>query len=85
MAAARVILPACLGRLLRSEMERCIEEANLGTVDTMVAKRYFIDKWPQIEIAAELGWNRWTVYDHLKLIKKQIENAAERLGLINPT
>lgn len=81
MAAARIILPACLDCLLRSEMELCIEEANLGTIDTLVAKRYLIDKWPQIEIAAELGWNRCTVSEHVSLILKKVQKTACKLNL----
>ena len=55
MAAARFTMPACLDCLLRSEMERIIEEANLGTVNTLVAKRYLIDQWPQIRVLIKRG------------------------------
>ena len=51
---SRVSLPEYLEPLLKSEMEHCIEQANLGRYDTMIAKRYLIDQWAQIEIAAEL-------------------------------
>jgi len=81
MAAARVSLPACLDCLLRSEMERTIEEANLGTVNTLVAKRYLIDQWPQIEIAAEMGWTRSTVSERIPKILRKVESAARKLGL----
>ena len=81
MAAARVSLPACLDCLLRSEMEKTIEEANLGTVNTLVAKRYLIDQWPQIEIAAEMGWTRSTVSERIPKILRKVESAAKRLGL----
>ena len=43
MSSARVSLPPELEALLRSEMLECIEEANLGHLDTTVAKRYLID------------------------------------------
>ena len=81
MAAARLTLPACLGGLLKSEMERTIDEANLGTVNTLVAKRYLIDQWPQIEIAAELGWNRSTVSERIPKIVEKVEYTAKKLGL----
>lgn len=81
MAAARFTLPACLDCLLRSEMERIIEEANLGTVNTLVAKRYLIDQWPQIEIAAEMGWTRSTVSERMPRILEKVEQAAKKLGL----
>ena len=78
--AARIILPACLDCLLRSEMEKAIDEANLGTTDTLVAKRYLIDHWPQIEIAAEMGWTRSTVSGRVPKILKKVELAAKKLN-----
>ena len=53
--SARVKLPPPLDKLLRSQMETAIREANLGNDDTDIAKRYLIDQIPQIEIAAEFG------------------------------
>lgn len=81
MAAARMTLPACLDCLLKSEMERTIDEANLGTINTLVAKRYLIDQWPQIEIAAEMGWTRSTVSERIPKILRKVESAAKKLGL----
>lgn len=81
MAAARVILPACLDCLLKSEMEKTIDEANLGTIDTLVARRYLIDHWPQIEIAAEMGWTRSTVSGRMPRILKKVEATARKLGM----
>ena len=43
---------------MRSEMETAIREANLGNDDTDIARRYLIDQVPQIDIAAEFGWER---------------------------
>lgn len=87
MSSARVSLPPDLDGLLRSEMLRCIEEANLGQNDTTVAKRYLVDQWPQIEIAAELGWGRTTVSERIPRILKKVRSAALALGIadLNPT
>jgi hypothetical protein len=79
--AARVKLSACLDGLLKSEMERCIEEANLGTQNTLVAKRYLIDRWPQIEIAAEMGWHRSVISERMPGILQRVEAAAKKMGL----
>lgn len=81
MSSARVSLPPDLDGLLRSEMLRCIEEANLGQNDTTVAKRYLIDQWPQIEIAAELGWGRTTVSERIPRILRKVRAAAIALYL----
>ena len=81
MASARVRLPEDLERLSTSQMIRCIEESNLGQKDTMVAKRYLIDQWPQIDIAAELGWGRTTVSERIPRILRKVRLAAEFLGM----
>lgn len=82
MASARVSLPPDLEGLLRSDMLVCIEEANLGQTDTTVAKRYLIDQWAQIDIAAELGLGRTTVSDRIPRILNKVHNAAVVLGKI---
>ena len=81
MSNARVRLPVGLDDLLRSEMELCITQANLGRDDTVIATRYLLDQWPQIEIAAELGWTRSTVSNHIVRIVVKVENTAKRLKL----
>lgn len=75
----RVVLPESLDALLRSEMEAAIDQANLGRDDTFIARRYLIDQWPQIEIAAELGWGRSTVSRRISRIVYKVERAS--LGL----
>ena len=79
MASARVRMPSDLDGLMRSEMLTCIEESNLGLLDTTVAKRYLIDQWPQIEIAAELGWTRSTVSARMPRILKKVQATAHKL------
>ena len=60
-------------------MEACIEQANLGRDDTFIARRYLIDQWPQIDIAAELGWARSTVSKRIPRILRKVERTAEKL------
>lgn len=76
---ARVKLPEPLNKLLRSELETAIYEAALHRDDELIARRYFIEKWAQIDIAAELGWERSTVSHHLKYILPEIIRASNRL------
>lgn len=78
---ARVRLPGSLGQLLRSEMETAISEANLGNSDSLIAKRYFIERVPQIDIAIELDLERSTVSRRLPSITKKVEQTAQRLKL----
>lgn len=79
---ARVRLPGSLGQLLRSEMETAISEANLGNSDSLIAKRYFIEHIPQIDIAIELDMERSTISRRLPAIKRKVEQTAQRLNII---
>lgn len=81
MTSARVRLPEGLEGLLRSKMETCIYEANLGTDDTEIAKRYLLDHWAQIDIAAELGCCRTTVHKRVHWILEKVELTAKELRL----
>lgn len=81
MTSSRYSLPADIDALLKSELVRCIEEACLGEDDTLVATRYLVDKWAQIDIAAELGWTRSTVSAHVPRIVKKVQNTANRLHM----
>lgn len=56
--SAKVKLPDPLDKLLRSQLEKVIEEAAFHTDDELIARRRIIDKWNQIDVAAELGWYR---------------------------
>lgn len=80
--SARVRLPGSLGQLLRSEMETAIFEANLGNSDSLIAKRYFIEQIPQIDIAIELDLERSTISRRMPTIIKKVEQTAQRLKLI---
>ena len=78
--SARVKLPPELADLLRSELIKAIDEAALHRDDDLIARRYIVDKWCQIDIAAELGWRRATVGDHLKHIIPRVEQVARQLN-----
>lgn len=79
MTAARIKLPHSLELLLRDEMERAIEQANLGNFDTLVAKKYLIEQVPQIEIGDELGYDRSVITRRVKRITRKVEQTARRL------
>ena len=77
--SARVKLPPELADLLRSELETAIREAALHRDDELIARRYIVEKCPQVDIAAELGWERSTVSHHLPHIMQEVQRTAERL------
>ena len=78
--SARVRLPGSLGQLLRSEMEEAISEANLGNSDSLIAKRYLIERIPQIDIAIELDLERSTISRRMPSIIERVEKTAQRLS-----
>lgn len=78
--SARVRLPGSLGQLLRSEMETAISEANLGNSDSLIAKRYLLERIPQIDIAIELDLERSTISRRLPSIIDRVEKTAQRLS-----
>lgn len=81
MPSARVRLPDKLETLLRGEMEIAIYQANLGEFDSQVAHKYLIDQIPQIDIAAELGYERSAISKRIQRIMEKVELAAVKLNL----
>lgn len=79
MTAARVKLTPLLERLLTDQMALAIEQANLGTFGTFVAKKYFIEQVPQTEIAEELGYDRTVISRRIKTALPRVEHAAQML------
>ena len=68
-----------LAKLSRSAWEGLIYEANLGDEDSDIARRYFIHKQCQIDIAIDKDIDRKTVYRHIDHARKSIvEVYAER-------
>ena len=77
--SARVKLPEPLGKLLRSQLEKAIYESALHKDDELIAKRRIIDKWDQIDVAAELGWYRGAVSTHEKYVFQRVADVAKSL------
>ncbi len=79
--SARVKLPPELADLLRSELETAIREAALHRDDELIARRYIVEKWAQMDIAVELGWDRSTVSHHLAYIIEEVKRVAGKLNM----
>lgn len=76
---ARYKLPAELDKLLTSQMELAIDEANLGQLNRQIARRYLLDHAAQIDIAAEVGYDRSVISRRLKDITLRVMHAASKL------
>ena len=79
--SARVHLPEPLDKLLRSQLETAIYESALHRDDELIAQRYIVEKWAQMDIAVELGWDRSTVSHHLAYIIEEVKRVAGRLNM----
>ena len=83
MTASRSKLPHSLELLLRVEVEQAIEQANLGTFDTFVAKKYLIEQVPLADIAAEVGYDRSAIGKRIPAILTKVERTAGRMFPVN--
>lgn len=82
MARARMNLPGCLNQLMYSELKRAVYESALDVEDTSIAIKYIIEKIPQVDIAAETGYERSTVSRRIKRILPKVANTAIKLNLV---
>lgn len=69
-----------LGSMTRSVAERVIYEANLGAEDTKIARMYYIERLPQIEIAAEMQMDRKTISERLRWINARMKAVWQGTG-----
>ncbi len=77
---ARMTLPPELERMTRQGMETVIREANLGREDTQIAKLYYVDKLPQVDVATELYLGRATVQRRLPDILRRMQRTSRLLN-----
>ena len=76
---ARCKLPPELGDLMRKDMETVIHQANLGREDEQIARLYFVDKLPQVDVATELYLGRATVQRRLPSIVARMKDTSSKL------
>lgn len=77
---ARMTLPPELEHMTRQGMETVIREANLGREDTQIAKLYYVDKLPQVDVATELYLGRATVQRRLPDILRRMQRTSRLLN-----
>ena len=65
-----------LDRLTRTEIEKVLYEANLGTENEKIERLYFVEKLPQLDIGMELMLDRKTVGVRLKEIEEKMLRAV---------
>lgn len=81
MAKARAYIPESLSGLLSDDWEEVIAQANLGKEDTRIAKMYYLDLVPQVDIGEAIGLDRTTVSKRLSGILAKLERTARKMNL----
>lgn len=76
---ARFSLPPALGGLTTAEMQRVIRQANVGAENEKIAQLYFVERRPQVDVAAELYLGRATVQRRIPEIQRRMERASEKI------
>lgn len=64
---------------MRKDMESVIYQSNLGREDERIARLYFVDKLPQVDVATELYLGRATVQRRLPEIMKRMKDTSSKL------
>lgn len=76
---ARFSLPPALGGLTTAEMQRVIRQANVGVENEKIAELYFVERRPQVDVAAELYLGRATVQRRIPEILNRMEKTSKRI------
>ena len=76
---ARFSLPPALGGMTTAEMQRVIRQANVGAENEKIAQLYFVERRPQVDVAAELYLGRATVQRRILEILNRMERASEKI------
>lgn len=76
---ARIRLPPELTVLTTAEMQRVIHQANVGAENEKIAQLYFVERRPQVDVAAELYLGRATVQRRIPEILNRMEKTSKRI------
>lgn len=76
---ARIRLPPELTTLTTAEMQRVIKQANVGAENERIAQLYFVERRPQVDVAAELYLGRATVQRRIPEILNRMEKTSKRI------
>lgn len=76
---ARISLPPALDGLTRGKMERVIAQANVGRENEQIARLYYIERMPQVDVAAEVYLAQSTIKRRLPKILNKMQIAQKRL------
>lgn len=73
--AGRMKIPDEINALTKSQLLNVIDESALTEEDRVIAQRVLLDHWAQIDIAAEIGYDR-------SVVSRRSKHIFERLAYI---
>lgn len=76
--AARGKLPEGFDDLPYKKRRQVIDEAPLGKIDRRIASMYFLDEYPQVDVAAAVHLDRSSVSRRLPRIRCILERCCKR-------
>lgn len=72
-------IPRDIDALTKPELLEAISRAGIGRENERIAQLYYIERLPQIDVAAEMLLGRATIQRRLPTIKNKMELAAKHL------
>lgn len=72
-------IPRDIDALTKPELLEAISRAGIGRENEKIAQLYYIERLPQIDVAAEMLLGRATIQRRLPMIKNKMEFAAKHL------
>ena len=79
MTQAKVRVEPELATLTRSAWEGLIYEANLGAEDSEIARRYFINRECQIDIAIDKNTDRTQISRRIGRVRRRLEDVYKKI------
>lgn len=79
MTQAKVRVEPELANLTRSAWEGLIYEANLGAEDGEIARRYFINRECQIDIAIDKNTDRTQISRRIGRVRRRLEDVYKKI------
>lgn len=72
-------IPRDIDALTKPELLEAISRAGIGRENEKIAQLYYVERLPQVDVAAEMLLGRATIQRRLPMIKSKMEIAAKRL------
>lgn len=72
-------IPRDIDALTKPELLEAISRAGIGRENERIARLYYVERLPQVDVAAEMLLGRATIQRRLPIIRSKMETAAKHL------